>query len=296
MKFSIVIPTYNRSKKLANCLDAIFAQKDYSGNFEVIVVDDYSTDDTLEVLDSYKKIARSQLLIVAMPRDGGPVVARNEGVRNAQGEYIVFTDDDCRPHPDWLKRFSNALIKNPDVSVVQGWQVPPKELRRKFVYARYELWNTKLEKHFHMSDTIISHPPNTAGTNNLCVLTSAFREIEGFNESLSFPGAEDKDLLVRLYNEGYNIMYSGIVVDHHQDYSFKAVYRQQVSRGKAYVAYQKLTGNKVTRFQIRRYQLKLLLRFFPSVFKLGPSLAWAVLRMQMAQRTGMLKALKGDRQ
>jgi glycosyltransferase involved in cell wall biosynthesis len=91
---SIIIPTYNRAKMIVKTLDSVFAQT-YQ-NFEVIVVDDGSTDDTIQSLNEYKQsITRNDIVFKILTQENaGAPAARNHGLKNASGEYVVFFDSD----------------------------------------------------------------------------------------------------------------------------------------------------------------------------------------------------------
>ncbi|MGL5923098.1 glycosyltransferase family A protein, partial [Chroococcidiopsis sp.] len=98
--FSIIIPTYNRPERLLSCLKSI-AQLNYPPDrFEVIVVDDGSEMPIEPVIASFRK----QLNLTAIAQqNAGPANARNTGATRARGKFLVFTDDDCMPAPEWLK-------------------------------------------------------------------------------------------------------------------------------------------------------------------------------------------------
>ena len=83
MKFSIIIPVYNKANTIVQALDSIFSQT--FKDFEVIVVNDGSTDNVLEVLKSYNNSVK-----VITQRNGGVSVARNKGIENANGDYLCF--------------------------------------------------------------------------------------------------------------------------------------------------------------------------------------------------------------
>jgi uncharacterized membrane protein/GT2 family glycosyltransferase len=93
---SVVVCCYNGGDVLPGCLAALKAQ-DYTGDLELIVVDDGSTDNTTDVALSFKDVN-----IVRNNPNKGLAGARNAGIEAATGEIIAFTDDDCRPHPDWI--------------------------------------------------------------------------------------------------------------------------------------------------------------------------------------------------
>lgn len=111
-KISVIIPVYNVEKYLRECLDSIVNQT--FKDIEIICVDDGSTDKSLEILQEYKQ--KDQRLIVISQTNKGVSVARNIGIQNAQGEYIMFVDSD-----DWLannaceRAYYNAKEKKCDV-------------------------------------------------------------------------------------------------------------------------------------------------------------------------------------
>lgn len=101
MYFSIIIPAYNAGKTLNRCIDSILAQT--FSDYEVIVVNDGSTDNTKTIIDNYSG-SNSKILAVHKP-NGGVSSARNEGLRHAQGEYIVFVDSDDEVTQSYLESF-----------------------------------------------------------------------------------------------------------------------------------------------------------------------------------------------
>ena len=107
-RYSIVIPTYNRASSVEHTLAGCFAQS--FKNFEIVVVDDGSSDDTLAVLE---KIADPRLVIVAQ-ENAGPAAARNHGMRKARGQYIAFLDSDDVWYPDFLKQAEDAYSEDPN--------------------------------------------------------------------------------------------------------------------------------------------------------------------------------------
>lgn len=113
---SVCIGVYNREKYIRECLDSVFAQT--YRNLEVIVVDDASTDRTVEVIQSYGDRVR---LIQREVNSGLPAVPRNQGIRLARGEYIAFLDSDDRWLPDKTKRQVDFLESNPHVMLVHAY-------------------------------------------------------------------------------------------------------------------------------------------------------------------------------
>ena len=99
---SVVIPTYNRKDMLKECLDSLFNQTYPKDKYEIIVVNDGSTDGTEEVLKEYAKKAPCAFKWLTQ-QNKGSYAARNLGIKNARGEIICFTDDDCIADKRWLE-------------------------------------------------------------------------------------------------------------------------------------------------------------------------------------------------
>src|SRR4051794_7990499 len=108
--FSVIVPTYNRADQLDELLAALAEQRWYA--FEIVVVDDGSTDDTRTLL----RDRECDGVRWATQANSGPWAARNLGASLARGEWLVFLDDDDRVADGWLQDFA-ALI-TPEVGVV----------------------------------------------------------------------------------------------------------------------------------------------------------------------------------
>jgi glycosyltransferase involved in cell wall biosynthesis len=117
---SVVVPTRNRATLLPRLMSALEEQRDI-GPFEVVVVDDASTDGTWAELQRLKGQARLDLRLLRLDRNSGPARARNAGWRAAAAPLIAFTDDDCVPRPRWLTLLVDGLA---DADLVQGCTVP----------------------------------------------------------------------------------------------------------------------------------------------------------------------------
>ncbi|MBX2838877.1 MAG: glycosyltransferase family 2 protein [Gammaproteobacteria bacterium] len=107
--FSIVIPTYNRASSIAHTLEGCFKQT--FEDFEVIVVDDGSSDNTVDVLSEIK----DPRLVVIEQQNAGPAAARNSGAKAAQGRYVAYLDSDDVWYPEFLQDAHVELKKTPDV-------------------------------------------------------------------------------------------------------------------------------------------------------------------------------------
>jgi glycosyltransferase involved in cell wall biosynthesis len=106
MEISVVIPTLNRIKDIRECLAALEKQDLPKERFEIIIVDNGSTDGTKEFLKEQERLGKIRFL---EEKKKGAGVARNLAVKTSKSEFIAFTDDDCIPEPDWLSELLNAF-------------------------------------------------------------------------------------------------------------------------------------------------------------------------------------------
>lgn len=104
MFFSVVIPVYNKEKYISNSINSILQQS--FGDYEVIAVDDGSTDDSIKVLSSYG----DERIRIVSQKNAGPSAARNHGVRAAKGEWILFLDADDEFLPGAFEHFHNLSM------------------------------------------------------------------------------------------------------------------------------------------------------------------------------------------
>ena len=104
MDISVIIPVYNTEKYLPSCIDSILAQTNVS--FEIILVDDGSTDMSSSICDTYA--SKHNNIIVYHINNSGPATARNKGFNVAQGEYVTFTDSDDKMEPLMLYKMITA--------------------------------------------------------------------------------------------------------------------------------------------------------------------------------------------
>lgn len=178
-EFSLIIPTYNRYEALVHCLEYLQALRFSRQEFEVIVVDDGSTDDTRLMTSSTQNIN----LRVIHQSNGGAAAARNTGILAARGLHCLFVDDDVMVHPDLLIVHSQAhlaqprrLVRGP---VINFPQMPPPTNGG-------PLW-----KHYSM--------------NYLCTSNASLKRhhlLEAGLFDTTFPRWEDAELAVRLKRLG----------------------------------------------------------------------------------------------
>jgi len=106
---SVIVPGYNVQRTLDACLEALLDQTMPRDRYEIIYVDDASTDGSVEVAQRYPEVA-----LIRLEANRGQANARNVGLAQAKGEIILFTDADCEPARDWieamLKPFADAAV------------------------------------------------------------------------------------------------------------------------------------------------------------------------------------------
>jgi glycosyltransferase involved in cell wall biosynthesis len=178
---SVIIPTFNRAWALSEAIDSVLSQ-DYK-NYEVIVVDDGSTDDTQSILDQY----RAQITVIRHSNQGVSA-ARNRGVREANGDLIAFLDSDDLWLPGKLSTQSAFFQSRPDALICQTEEIWIRNGRR------------VNPKHRHKKPSGWIFEPSLA----LCLVSPSasmirrklFEEMGGFDESL--PACEDYDLWLRI--------------------------------------------------------------------------------------------------
>ncbi len=107
---SIIVPFYNAENTLERLLDSILKQS--FSDFELIVVDDASTDSSLRIAQSYP------CKTIHLDRNHGPAYCRNIGAKHAKGDILVFIDSDCQAHPDWLKHINDYSYDNRIVALM----------------------------------------------------------------------------------------------------------------------------------------------------------------------------------
>jgi len=226
MRISVVIPTHNRKALLHRCLTAVTHQ-DYP-DYEVIVVDDGSTDGT----EAMVRREFPQVRYIRQKPSRGPAAARNRGIEAATGEVVAFTDDDCIVPTDWLTALAQGFRRWPEVAGVGGYQEAPEEILQANAVARAERamrlrrWGERAGVEQRGGNEV----PGLA-TNNVAFRRDVLLEVGGFDEGFPVAAGEDADLKLRITQRGYQLLYIPLKVDHYREYTWRAQWRMHVRRG-----------------------------------------------------------------
>ena len=110
-KYSIIIPCFNRVDEIQEMVKSLQNLRFDCAKFEVIIIDDGSTDSTIEFLKKYQEEANYTLTFYSQ-KNKGPGAARNYGMDKVIGDFIIFLDSDCTVPDSWLSEINTALINN----------------------------------------------------------------------------------------------------------------------------------------------------------------------------------------
>jgi glycosyltransferase involved in cell wall biosynthesis/peptidoglycan/xylan/chitin deacetylase (PgdA/CDA1 family) len=197
---TVVIPTYNRARDLQRCLDALALQSASPDRFEVIVVDDGSTDETATMLGSYTAPFR---LIVERQANRGPAAARNRGIELASTPNCLFLDDDIVPSPVLVDAHARARAEAPRAIVLGSLTLRLSHPRSALAQHMHRWWG----RHYARFDDGTRVPDfRSCYSGNLSVPTDSLHAVGGFDETL--PRSDDVELAYRLVKHGLPIRYT----------------------------------------------------------------------------------------
>lgn len=211
MYLSVVICSYNRGKYLPMVLDSLKVQDLTPQSYEIILVNNNSTDDTDAIVRTYREAHPAFPLVYVIEYNQGISYARNRGVETAKGDVIVFVDDDETVDPDFLSSIHRFFSQYEDAGISAGPVIPV-----------YETGKPKWLSHFTMrlitgaydkgSTIHLLGNKDYPGTGHACFRKALFTEYGTFDVALgrkgaSLMGAEDKDFFLRLMNGGEKCYY-----------------------------------------------------------------------------------------
>ncbi|MDQ3076898.1 MAG: glycosyltransferase [bacterium] len=282
-RVSIIIPIYNGQLTLARCLASVITQS-YS-DFEIITVDNDSTDSTPQILKEYQHTDARIKIFLEKERSRG--AARATGEKHALGEIIVMIDDDCVAYNDtWLITLIGPLLQS-DTDIVQGFETP---LEKNFWS---EIYQKKVSSKF--DKTIIQ--PKILGnidTKNLAVKKTVLEKVGG--SFRKYKNCNDLELSIRLAKQPFRITFEkNALVYHKNPGTMWEVIKKQSNQGywvsellKDHSYSNTLTTLKHEKNQTLTSFFHSIARFIKSIFRESPKIAFFNLITGIAWRAGGL--------
>jgi len=219
-KVSVVVCAYNAESTMEECMESLRPERIRYPNYEVIVIDDGSTDRTKQIAERYPGYR------LISHENRGLSVARNEGILAAKGEIVAFTDSDCAVDPDWLNFLVYRLLSEPSFAGVGGPNLPPPESDWvQEVVARSPGGPT----HVLLTDWEAEHIPGC----NMAFWRKHLIDV-GLFDPIYRSAGDDVDLCWRLQNAGHKIGFSAAaLVWHRRRATVRAYLNQQKGYGRA---------------------------------------------------------------
>lgn len=191
-RISVIVPAYQAEATIDRCLKALACQTVDREIYEILLVDDGSTDRTRSLAEGHRGIH------VLSQSHAGPAVARNLGIQQARGEIILFTDADCEPVADWIEQMSAPFQDEEIVGAKGAYLTRQLELVARFVQVEYEEkydWMAR-EQYIDFIDTY------AAGYRRNILL-----EYSGFDPVFPSASVEDQEFSFRLARQGYKMVF-----------------------------------------------------------------------------------------
>jgi glycosyltransferase involved in cell wall biosynthesis len=226
-RVSVVIPTYNRWDKLRRVLDGYREQSIPAADFELLVCDDGSTDETPERLREYSAAAPYALRHLRQ-ENSGPASARNRGLRAAGAPTVVMTDDDCVPHPDLLARHLASTRRGVSTIGYIDWH-PEIDVTPFMAF---------LSPGYRFNFGQITDPENATFrcyyTANVSVWRDDALALGGFDEQFPAAAYEDIELGYRLHRAGVRLVYDERAIIYHlHEMRLEGMLRSQLVNGQS---------------------------------------------------------------
>jgi phenylacetate-CoA ligase len=211
---SIIIPIFNSEKTIKKCIESILNQS-YK-NFELLLIDNGSTDNTLNIIKQYMIKNKKIKLLKEVKRGRGP--ARYKGEINSKGKIILMTDSDCILPENWIIEMSKPIL-NYECDGIQGSEISGKN----------DFWNININK--IMNHKRFKFTLGNIDTKNFAIRKSILQKI-GYT-SRKYISGNDTDLSIRLYKDGIKIKYiKKIKVKHIYPSKTFMIIKKQIIRAK----------------------------------------------------------------
>jgi glucosyl-dolichyl phosphate glucuronosyltransferase len=298
LQLSIIICSYNRARYITEALESLYRQTVSKTLYEVIIVDNNSTDNTKDVCSAY--IARHPDLNTRYreEKNQGSSFARNTGAVIAQSPLLCFMDDDAIANPDFIEKVL-SLFANNALADACGGRIIPKYIPEEPKWMSYYV--SSLVGNFDYSKQPEEFKPDKYPLeSNMIVKKTSFDEIKGFNTALPGVkgtlriGGEGKDFFMRLKATGKRVYYDPAIIVQHvvevnrltKEYMYRVA--SGIGRGEKVRMLEKSQWNYVKK--IMEYVYKLAGSFaigFYYLIKGTPSKSWPVIQFRIDALKGL---------
>ena len=216
LRISVVVPARSAAEIVGACIEALLDQSMPRERYEVIVVDDGSTDGTAAIARGYG------VRVLSQPWQG-PAAARNMGSRKARGELLLFTDADCEPTRTWIEEMVEPFGDSDVVAARGTYLTRQRELVARFVQMEYEDRYDRMRGRARI-DFVDTY---SAGYRRDVLLANG-----GFDVTFPTASVEDQELSFRLARKGYKMVFAPQArVYHRHDRSWSEYARRKFSIG-----------------------------------------------------------------
>jgi glycosyltransferase involved in cell wall biosynthesis len=271
--FSVIIPTFNRAKLVRRAIDSVLDQT--IDDFELIVVDDGSVDDTREAI---ARLTDPRIRFIALATNRGPAAARNAGIQAARGELIALLDSDDEYAPEFLER-TRTVLTRADSSVGICWtgtlevdESHAEGLHRES--ERRRIWSPKFPSRFHAWRYCLTHDAPWGTNNGVTFKAFVFARSGPFDEAML--ACEDMDILIRMMRDFDFVVIPECLVVVHND----ALQRVDANKGNQADAwarmYRKYREDIKGDPEAVRFFLKIIASHFRQSGQRGKALIWAL--------------------
>lgn len=217
IKYSVIVPAYNSGSTIRSCLSSLLNQSLPKEDYEIIVVDDGSTDDTSSLIMEYP------VKYLWQPNKG-PAAARNHGAREAKGSIILFTDSDCVPARNWIEEMVRPFNSADIIAVKGAYRTNQKSLTARFAQIEFQ-------ERFEL--LMRAESIDMVDTYSAAFRHDIFLQHGGFDEAFPAANNEDTDLSYKLSLTGNRMVFNPMAIVFHLRHpdSIPKYFRQKFRRG-----------------------------------------------------------------
>jgi glycosyltransferase involved in cell wall biosynthesis len=299
MTLSIIICSYNRASYISDALTSLYGQSSGLDDFEVIIVDNNSIDNTKEVYAQWRQTnTNGQFTFISETKQGASF-ARNTGAAIAKGEWVCFMDDDAVATTDYVKNIIKHIQDQPFI-VGFGGRIIPKYIPGEPKWMSYYV--SSLVGNFDYAPTACAFENGKYPLeSNMIVKKSVYDQIGGFNVNLPGVvgilriGGEGKELFYKIIALGHTIYYDPSICVHHvvevKKLTSEYMYRVASGIGRGEKTRTLNISNGAYLMKILEYLLKLgagIILGIKYAIQLTPSKTWPIIKFRIDTIKGLL--------